>query len=167
MKLLTRQSGHADVSPHRYFFDLHYSVLESRERVENTIRIAKTLSDIRDLIKAISEQGERVLAAERDRDELYSEEEERKLVSNFLDAENAICNLILAFEKIEDSAVCDSKLVGRNEKRVVDGCKRAVDLLKDLFLITQSIRWEVMQRVEGIDEVESSQSAEDFIARLQ
>lgn len=165
----TRNIVVGDYSPHNFFSHVHYSVsvLEDRQLITETAnRVVTAMEGINADLEELVAHGSRVLKAAREATERYPAKEERRLVANFREAEDGLLGLIQVFEGKENSAVCDPQLDGRNEKRVTRAFNQSIMLMKEVFSVTQSIRWALMENVEGIDEIVSSESIDDLIARL-
>ena len=164
-----KDKADGDHSPYRFFSEVHYSVsmLEDRQQITETAkRVVSQLKCTERDLQNLTELGARVLTNARNATECYAEEEERRLADNYQSLEDGLLELIQVFAGMEDSAVCDSRLDGVNEKRVTAAFKRVINLMKEVFSVTQEIRWAIMENVESIDEIASSESIDKLIARL-
>jgi hypothetical protein len=155
-------------SAYRYFSDVQYSVLEASQQVTETAnQVVANLKNTESEFKELLELGERVLAGVSETEDRINEEEAHRLASNYEKAESNLIKLINAYSEMENNAVCDSKLDGRNEKRVTAAFRRLIRLLKKVFETTQGIRWGIMEVADGIDEIVRSESADEFLDSLK
>ncbi len=132
-----------------FHFDATFGTRQSQKFItEMANEVAHVLAEVSRILVELISTGQKTLNNLVKSDSVYTIEEEQKLVSNYQEIELAMFNIYTQLVEMEDSAVCDSDLFGRNESTVVDAYKSVIAKMKKLIKITQDIRWGVMDRVE-------------------
>lgn len=150
-----------------YFFDVQYHANESRRRIEEAAnQVAETMAEACKRLNSLVSPGKKLLREIRASQAGLPNEAERKIVANYLDAEENLKQLRQLFLDMENAAVCDPELRGNHEKKVVDGYMNGVRALETIIEILQDIRWAVMENSEDLDDIVRTESAEDFLASV-
>lgn len=160
--------GKDDCSTQDFFFDVQYYANESHKKIKAQAEtVAEVMGEICRALESMIEPGRNLIQNIENSEHRWPEDQEIKVVSNFLAVEERLLEIRTEFLDREDSAVRDSDLFGRNEARVVDGYLDGVKCVEALVDVVQGIRWAVMESAEGVEEIVRSESVEDFLASLK
>lgn len=151
-----------------FYSDVSYGTRQSYEAITSLAKeTAKALTSVKTTLTPVLKTGREVLRDLGQREFICSVDQERKLISNYLDAEHELYDVYNQLMEQEDSAVRDPKLNSNNEKTVLTAYRTTIKKVKELIKVTQSIRWEIMSHAEDYDEVVGeATSVEELISAL-
>ncbi len=152
-----------------FYSDMSYGTRRTHKAISKMAdKTATVLKQISVCMEELVAGGSKVFKILKRSEKRYSDDEARKLISNYHDGEERLVELLEALIEKEDSAVCDPGLFGNNEDTVIDAYHTCIAKVKNLIKVAQEIRWEIMERVEGGDEAEGEPiEIDDFIVSLR
>lgn len=124
-----------------FFFEATYGTRESQKVVTDMANeIVRSLKSVDVMQSNVFVSGRKLLVILQNSDITYSEEDEHKLIVNLQGMESDMLHLLEVLITRENSVVCDGKLYGNNEEKVVKAYAKAIKKQKSLIGVTQDIR---------------------------